>query len=234
MLTQALTRAATNREPGSLALNMRRARFEIFEQMVLDVLPTTVSGQARILDLGGTALYWQQMGVADDELYDITTLNKREPDPDKQHPRIMSEVGDATDVTLPDNSFDIVFSNSVIEHVGGIEAKQKMANEIRRLAPYYYVQTPARSFPVEPHFRSLLVHPGLPHAVRAKEIQRIRHVSPEEANRILASAQLLGSRAFQNLFPDAEHLRERFLGLTKSYVAIRRPQSNANLHYIGD
>jgi predicted SAM-dependent methyltransferase len=67
---------------------------------------------------------------------------------EQRHPNIEPLVGDATDLgTWEDDSFDIVFSNSVIEHLETLEAQAAMAREVRRLAPSYWVQTPTSGFP---------------------------------------------------------------------------------------
>jgi 2-polyprenyl-3-methyl-5-hydroxy-6-metoxy-1,4-benzoquinol methylase len=55
-------------------------------------------------------------------------------------------------------SFDIVFSNSVIEHVGDAESQQQFAHEIARVGRAYWVQTPNRRFPVEPHLLTPFLH----------------------------------------------------------------------------
>jgi ubiquinone/menaquinone biosynthesis C-methylase UbiE len=174
--------------------------------------------------LGGTATYWQNMGVADRPDYQLTTLNIVEPK--DEHPTIRQLRGDATDTDFSDNEFDVVFSNSVIEHVGGLDRQRAMASEIRRLAPSYYVQTPCRSFPIEPHHRSPLCHPYLPYAVRVREMQRIRKTHRFEAEWIINSVHSMNSRDFAQAFPDANIIRERVFGLTKSWIAtrIRQPR----------
>lgn len=51
----------------------------------------------------------------------------------------------------PDKSFDVVFSNSVIEHVGDDEKQAQFALEVRRIGKSYWVQTPSKYFPIEAH-----------------------------------------------------------------------------------
>jgi hypothetical protein len=53
---------------------------------------------------------------------------------------------------MADKSFDLVFSNSVIEHLFSIQNQQKMANEVKRVGKNYYIQTPNKFFPIEPHW----------------------------------------------------------------------------------
>ncbi|HEX4060865.1 MAG TPA: UDP-N-acetylmuramoyl-tripeptide--D-alanyl-D-alanine ligase [Streptosporangiaceae bacterium] len=48
--------------------------------------------------------------------------------------------------------YDLVFSNSLIEHVGGHERRERFADTVHQLSGAYWVQTPYRYFPVEPHW----------------------------------------------------------------------------------
>jgi hypothetical protein len=135
--------------------------------------------------------------------------------------------GDARQLQFADNSFDICYSNSVIEHVGGPEDWEKFANEIRRTAPAYYVQTPNYWFPVETHQVSLFLH-WLPQRI---ERRLVRYLSvwglatwetQENIDKWLAYNNLLTKRDMARLFPDAEIIVERFLLLPKSLIAVKR------------
>jgi ubiquinone/menaquinone biosynthesis C-methylase UbiE len=65
---------------------------------------------------------------------------------------VKCEVADGCSLPFPDHSFDWVFSNAVIEHVGGLYRQQRFAEEIRRVARKgYFVATPDRYFPIDPH-----------------------------------------------------------------------------------
>jgi ubiquinone/menaquinone biosynthesis C-methylase UbiE len=65
---------------------------------------------------------------------------------------VKCEVADGCALPFRDRSFDWVFSNAVIEHVGGAHRQQLFAQEIRRVARKgYFVATPNRHFPVDPH-----------------------------------------------------------------------------------
>src|SRR5207247_1510773 len=58
---------------------------------------------------------------------------------------------DATErLPFEDGAFDLAYSNSVIEHLP-VERRAAFARELRRVARGWWVQTPAFSFPVEPH-----------------------------------------------------------------------------------
>lgn len=121
--------------------------------------------------------------------------------------------GDALALPFKDGEFDIAFSNSVIEHLAP-DTWQRFASEVRRVARRYFVQTPNRHFPIEPHALLPLVQylPPKPRAV-AWRLSITR--SPYEEITLLTADQL------RELFPDASVLRERFGPLTKSLLAIR-------------
>jgi len=202
---------------------MRRRRFEHLRG-VIDSLREPV----RILDVGGTHGYW--VGMWGEELppgIALTIANLMPPTIVGESPaRVTFTTSDACALTeFGDQSFDLVFSNSVIEHVGDRAQQQRMADAVRRVGRAYVVQTPNRWFPIEPHF----LMPGfqfLPAGVRASLVQRkARGWEPQIADRAAALAhvqgiQLLSARDMQRLFPDAQLRRERIGGLTKSLTVV--------------
>jgi hypothetical protein len=127
---------------------------------------------------------------------------------------------------FPDRSFDIVFSNSVIEHLRTLEAQAAMASEVRRLADHHWVQTPNFWFPIEPHFLTPAWH-WMPVSLRIALLRRRRWgwrgpcPDPQEARQLVEEIRLLRKRELQALFPDSRLVEERFLGLIKSFVAVR-------------
>ena len=122
-----LFRLADNRNPRSLAARMRRRRLAWLMELLRD-LPRPV----RILDVRWTELFWRNAGLARDLDYRITLLN-RTPQP-VTCPNMTSRVGDARDLAgYADGAFDLVFSNSVIKHVGSATDQRAMADEVRRV-----------------------------------------------------------------------------------------------------
>ena len=138
--------------------HFRAKRFRLFR----DIVDNTISkkGQCRILDVGGTLEFWETFGSdLDWSKVSVKLLNLASSD--VIHPGISSLAGDARSMpTFDNNSFDIVHSNSVIEHVGRWSDMVAMAEEVRRLAPAYFVQTPYFWFPIEPHARFLVLALG--------------------------------------------------------------------------
>src|ERR1044071_2026324 len=136
---------ADNRHPRSLASRMRAERYRRLRSL-LDGLAKPVS----ILDVGGTTNVWETMGLAGHPDVQITLLNlELQP---VSYSNMRSVAGDGRDMSeFRDGEFDVVYSNSVIEHVGDAAQMTRMASEIRRVGKCYFVQTPNRYFPIEPH-----------------------------------------------------------------------------------
>lgn len=102
-----------------------------------------------------------------------------------------------------------------------------MAKEVRRVAPAYFVQTPYYWFPIEPHTRTPFFH-WLPDSLKFR-LAMAKKLGPfwgkcesiDEAMRAVHSAILLDKRMFAALFPNAKIVHEKFMGLTKSLIAIK-------------
>jgi 2-polyprenyl-3-methyl-5-hydroxy-6-metoxy-1,4-benzoquinol methylase len=66
--------------------------------------------------------------------------------------------GSGLALPFPDQSFDLVLSNAVIEHVGGVAEQQELLREQMRVGRHWIVTTPNRWFPVESHTGAVLQH----------------------------------------------------------------------------
>jgi hypothetical protein len=180
----------------------------------------------RILDVGGTPQFWTVPVEAH-----ITLLNLK-PLEDYElaylQPNMTAVVGDATRLPFEDREFDIVFSNSVIEHVATYENQQAFAREAQRVGKGYWVQTPAYEFPVEPHYFTPFVH-WLPKNWQRRLLRNFTLWGimgrPNKAvvEMALAELRLLTRMEFRSLFPEAELWIERCLDLPKSYTAFKLP-----------
>jgi hypothetical protein len=105
-----------------------------------------------VLDIGGTSHIWDMLGGS----YEVTLLNS---DPREiETGRYPCIIGDGRSLEFPSKSFDLAFSNSVIEHVGNWGDMEHFAAEQRRVGKSFYCQTPNKWFPVEPHLGTLFFH----------------------------------------------------------------------------
>lgn len=189
-------------------------------------------GPFRILDLGGRFDYWLRVGLDFLETHDIHVLCVNYSAEEMSanvavSPRLAARVGDARNLSdMGDNSFDMVHSNSVMEHVGLFADMRAFANETRRLAPCYYAQTPYFWFPIDPHFPRVPFFHWLPISWRRKLVSRVRigRAGParnmDDAMQIVQSSVLLDRSQYRALFPDARH-RFEWLLLPKSMIAER-------------
>jgi len=180
----------------------------------------------KILDVGGTISFWENLGFLNEEVKDveITLLNVKFIEVSSTHPKIKQVVGNATNMAnFQSNEFDIVFSNSVIEHVGDYEQQRQMATEVMRVGKKYFVQTPNLFFPIEPHFVFPLFQ-FMPINIRVWLLTNFalgwydKVADKQLARSIATSIKLLNKRKFLNLFPEAQLYKEKFFGLTKSFT----------------
>jgi hypothetical protein len=176
-------------------------------------------GDMHVLDLGGTAVSWRLSPVQPGALTLLNTFH--------QSGDVEVIVGDACEppASLLGRRFDLVYSNSVIEHVGGHYRREQFAAIVHGLSDHHWIQTPNRYFPVEPHFLCPgLQYLPLPLATRTARLWPVGHYagrlsSPQIAAMRVQEIELLGRSQMRYYFPDSEILRERAGPLTKSLIA---------------
>lgn len=193
----------------------RRRRMGKFVR-ILKLKPGT-----RVLDLGGAPAIWEHVSVP----LEITLLNlpgcmpSFELDKLNSHHTFHIVEGDACNVNaFRARSFDLVFSNSVIEHVGPLEKQKEFAREVLRLGYSYWVQTPSKWFPIEAH-SGLPFYWFWPESMRTALMTRWRKRLPAWWADYISTTRVLSRRRMTWLFPDAQMRTEYFLGFAKSYIA---------------
>lgn len=184
-----------------------------------------IGPKTKVLDLGGGAFFWDLALSEGLPLPEVTVLNIR-PAGSQARNYLTWILGDARQTSFEDQSFDVVFSNSLVEHLGNWESQIQFANEVRRLAPRYFVQTPDRHFPVEPHLITPFIH-WFPKSMQRRMIRNfsvwglLTRPSRSACEELWKELALLSARQMKILFPDSRLVVEHFLTLPKSILAIR-------------
>jgi SAM-dependent methyltransferase len=196
----------------AVSLRSRRRKLRLF----LDELQPT--RETTVLDVGA-----DELGFGEGET--CRTLNFFEelyPWPDRitalgltdgagfrrRYPSIRHVQGDACALPFEDGAFDVVFSNAVIEHVGGRERQRMFVSEALRVGRQVFVTTPNRLFPIEVHTRVPVVH-WLPEPTAGRVYRVLGKDDAEDVH-------LLSRRSFRSLFPG----RVRIVNLGLTLVAI--------------
>ena len=203
---------ADSQNKDSFSYKLREKRFQSFINLL------KVQKNDTILDVGGYESRW--IGLK----YNVTLLNLSFY---KKMDDFEYVIGDACDMKMfLDKSFDIIYSNSVIEHVGR-EKQNDFAREIERVGKKYWVQTPYKHFPLEPHF----VFPFFQYypIILQKFIglkwpySHFNMGNAEEKDILneISKIYLLNKSELKILFKDAEIYEEKFLGIIKSITAFR-------------
>ena len=200
----------------------RNRRFELFLKLI-GPGPSDL-----VLDVGGSPWFWasyppvgQRIDILN--LHELPWTSQQAP-----HHHLRTLIGDGRALAVADKTYDIGFSNSVLEHVGSWSDQQRFASELRRVSNALWVQTPAFECPIEPHYLTPFAQ-YLPKSVQKKilPVVSLRAWIDRSYRPMLASAvdttRLLRKAEVRQLFPDCEILVERMCGvIPKSYIAVRR------------
>lgn len=211
---------ASSDNPQSLGFKFRRKRLQEFENLFFKHFAG--AEKIEILDIGGRDYFWKPSSLLNHPGVRITLLNL---DLQKtSHPAIQAVKGDATSMPeFGDKTFDLVFSNSVIEHVYTFENQQKMASEICRVGKSHFIQTPNAYFPIEAHyalpFAQYYPKALLHFLLTQTKLSRFKRWDPSEASQYQEEIRLLKESEMKALFPNSTLLKEKVLGLTKSFTA---------------
>lgn len=202
--------------PDSPAQKARRRRW----QRLADTFPDLA--EMSVVDLGGRPSSWAAAPLRPAHVHVVNV----EPPEDDLPSWVSAEHGDACTMADRPERYDLVFSNAVLEHVGGHERRERFADAVHHLADRHWVQTPYRYFPLEPHW----LFPGFQHLPVAARVWVARHWGLAKAGKIEDRAEALSEVLFTDLvsltemrhyFPRSVIEEERVAGLVKSIIAVR-------------
>jgi hypothetical protein len=192
------------------------------------------SGRIRLIDLGGTVAFWENWGLAKQPLLDVTLVNNH--DLDKNHsndpmrlPNIHRMNADVLTLSAADFAqYDVIFSNSLIEHLPGREQQRQLAQAIVESGRPYFLQTPNKRSPVDPHFPRPYVpfFATYPRPLQARLLTWSALGSGSAAPSYPAALSRLQNyfplteRDVRDLFPQAHIRMERPFGIPMSIIAM--------------
>lgn len=215
-----MQRLANFQDKKSISYLLRSKRMRLLEKYVKDCFGD--EQRIEVLDLGGTQRFWKAFQTPITHRANITLVNLTIEK--VSHSNFRAIIGDARFLPqFEDKQFDLVFSNSVIEHVGNFEEQRRMANEIKRLGKKYFIQTPNRNFPIEPHF----LFPFFQFLPARIQVFLVTHwpigrypkiTSKENAMQVISSVNLLSVSQIKKLFNTSRIYYERIFGLIKSII----------------
>jgi len=193
-----------------------------------------VSGPVRLIDLGGTVRFWENWGLARRPQLDVTLVNNH--DLDKNHandaitlPNIRRLRADVLTLSAADFAqYDVIFSNSLIEHLPGRQLQRQLAQAIIDSGRPYFLQTPNKRSPIDPHFPRPYVpfFATYPRPLQARLLSWSALGSGSAAPSYQAALARLQNyypmtvRDVRQCFPRARVVVERPLGVPMSIIAM--------------
>jgi hypothetical protein len=133
----------------------------------------------------------------------------------RYYPKPTYAVFDGCALPFPDRSFDLVFSNAVIEHILGEGRQERFAREIMRVGKSWFVTTPNYWFPFETHYHLPFIQ-FLPRSLQREYNRLLGTHIPKGETQDLA---LLSGRQLQRLFPTSRIAKVRVTFWPETLVA---------------
>jgi hypothetical protein len=178
----------------------------------------------RVLDVGVIDSAWRSSNFLESQYPWPERITAVAPEAmptfERTFPAVRFVVADGRSLPFDANSFDIGFSNAVIEHVGSRDDQKRFVEELVRTCRTVFVATPNAGFPVDPHTLLPFVH-WLPRPIRHRLLRWTGNGSWASE----AALNPLRAATFRAMFPpecDVRIDRQRVFGLTTVLVAIAR------------
>jgi ubiquinone/menaquinone biosynthesis C-methylase UbiE len=130
-------------------------------------------------------------------------------------PGVQALVFDGCALPFKDQSFDIVYSNAVIEHLPGRDYVERFAREVQRVGKGWFITTPNLWYPIEPHYHLPFVQ-FLPEAAQRQLVRKVGKVPYD-------NLQLLTRKEMKQLFPGGEVAACRVTFYPETLIAYRSP-----------
>lgn len=209
---------ANQNNEGSISFKLRKKRLEFFSKFC-----ETIEKPVRILDLGGSDYHWRNSDFKDNKSFHITLINT-EVQNIKDFRNISFIKRDVRDLTFfDDKEYDVVYSNSMFEHLNKFEEQKKIAGEVIRIGKHYFIQTPNYYFPVEPHFLFPFFQ-FLSDDLKTKLVSKYsqgwynKQTDESKARRLATSIRLLKKNEIMRIFPGSKIYSEKYFFLNKSFI----------------
>lgn len=204
-----------------LFLNFRKKRSHLIKKIISKIF--NAKGSVNIIDLGGTESYWNiiETEFLLNNKVKITLINLINYK--IKNKKIFSQINkDFFKCKFKKYSFDLSFSNSVIEHIGDTKKQISFCNLHKNLAKFYYLQTPNKYFFIEPHFMFPYFN-FLPRAVQLFilsnfNIGNFKKNDLDYSINELNTIQLLSKKNLEKFFPKKYIYSEKIFFMNKSYI----------------
>jgi len=202
----------------SISYKLRNNRKILFLEFI-----SKIKRPVKILDLGGSEYFWRNLNLINLDDIQILLVNTEYQDVENisNINFINKDVRDLSEYS--DKEFDVVHSNSLIEHLSTFDEQKKLADEIQRIGRHYFIQTPNYYFPVEPHF----LYPFFQFFSLKKKTELIqkkdlgwymKQENMDDAEALAASIRLMKKSELKNIFKNPKIYSEKYFLFTKSFI----------------